>query len=198
VNSRRFTAPVPPVLQNERNSTQGTAALRDFDQAYDRSGSKAALQPCRLQCPVCPKADTTGLFMSTRPSDVHEKIIPSRHRCAVPGNRNGARLRRLRERRDRQIRLGMCRTLPASRAARRVSPPPHRPRVSRRHSSVRPDTDLLKISRVLINRGALMSAMPLIAARKRTFPNRRFVPLANIGAIRSRYTRQDQAQPSNR
>src|SRR5215472_8489003 len=75
-----------------------------------------------------------------------------------------------------EIRLGMCRTLPASRAARRVSPPPHRPRVSRRHSSVRPDTDLLKLSRVLINRGALMSAMPLIAARKRTSPEVRVVP----------------------
>ena len=39
----------------------------------------------------------------------------------------------------------MCRTLPASRAARRVSPPPHRPRVSRRVRRVRPDTDLLKL-----------------------------------------------------
>ena len=81
-----------------------------------------------------------------------------------------------------EIRLGMRRTLPASRAARRVSPPPHRPRVSRRHSSVRPDTDLLKLSRVLINRGALMSAMPLIAARKRTSPEVRVVPEAALSS----------------
>src|SRR5262249_17855058 len=25
---------------------------------------------CRLQCPVCPKADTTGRFMSTRPNAI--------------------------------------------------------------------------------------------------------------------------------
>src|SRR5262249_2131998 len=47
----------------------------------------------------------------------------------------------------------MCRTLPASRAARRVSPPPHRPRVSRRHSSVRPDTDLLKLETLTMLEG---------------------------------------------
>src|SRR5262245_15040214 len=32
----------------------------------------------------------------------NEKAAPNRYRCAVPGNRDSARLRRLRERRDRQ------------------------------------------------------------------------------------------------
>src|SRR5262245_46854338 len=40
MNSRRFTAQFPPV-PNERNSTQRTAALRDFDPAYVSSGSIA-------------------------------------------------------------------------------------------------------------------------------------------------------------
>src|SRR5262245_42063711 len=41
----------------EDHITPGPAALRDFNPAYVGSGSKAVLQPCRLQCPVCPKAD---------------------------------------------------------------------------------------------------------------------------------------------
>src|SRR5215470_3052643 len=38
MKSRRFT-PMSPVLPNERNSTQGTAALRDFDPVYVADGS---------------------------------------------------------------------------------------------------------------------------------------------------------------
>jgi hypothetical protein len=33
-----FHCPVPPVLPNERNSTQGTAALRDFEPVYVADG----------------------------------------------------------------------------------------------------------------------------------------------------------------
>jgi hypothetical protein len=33
--------PVPPVLLSKRNTTRGTAALRDFRPAYDRCGSSA-------------------------------------------------------------------------------------------------------------------------------------------------------------
>src|SRR5262245_17379729 len=40
----------------EDHITPGPAALRDFNPAYVGSGSKVALRPCRLQCPVCPKA----------------------------------------------------------------------------------------------------------------------------------------------
>jgi hypothetical protein len=37
-----FHCPVPPVLPNERNSIQGTAALRDFEQANVADGSIAS------------------------------------------------------------------------------------------------------------------------------------------------------------
>src|SRR5262249_36334651 len=40
MNSRRFT-PTSPVLPNERNSPQGTAALRDFDSVYAADGSNS-------------------------------------------------------------------------------------------------------------------------------------------------------------
>src|SRR5215813_3011686 len=34
----------------------------------DGFGSKSVIRRCRLRCPVCPKADTAGRFMSTRPN----------------------------------------------------------------------------------------------------------------------------------
>src|SRR5215831_6064020 len=37
-----FHCPVPPVLPNKRNSTRGTAALRDFNPGYHRQGVNAA------------------------------------------------------------------------------------------------------------------------------------------------------------
>jgi hypothetical protein len=43
-----------------KRAIAATAALRDFGPPYDGFGSKAALGPCQLQCPVCPKADTAG------------------------------------------------------------------------------------------------------------------------------------------
>jgi hypothetical protein len=36
-----FHCPAPPVLPNERNSTQGTVALPDFDPVYVADGSKS-------------------------------------------------------------------------------------------------------------------------------------------------------------
>src|SRR5262249_28614502 len=33
-----------------------------------RSGSDSIIRRCRLRCPVCPKADTTGRSMNTRPN----------------------------------------------------------------------------------------------------------------------------------
>src|SRR5262249_39144437 len=38
-----FHCSVPPVLSNERNSTQGTVALRDFDPVYVADGSKSVV-----------------------------------------------------------------------------------------------------------------------------------------------------------
>src|SRR5262245_22028540 len=75
---RRFL-PASPVRPTERIAhigPAGGAALRDFDQAYDRSGSKAALAPCRLQCPVCPKAD-----MAERRAEFHS--VPQPHAQAA-------------------------------------------------------------------------------------------------------------------
>src|SRR5262245_10084899 len=60
MNSRRFTASASRASARNDSTPQlrhETAALRDFDPAYDRCGSKAALVSCRLQCPVCPKGD---------------------------------------------------------------------------------------------------------------------------------------------
>src|SRR5262249_11219891 len=47
---------------------------------------------------------TARKFTSTaeRTCQYDEKATPNRYRCAVPGNRDSARLRRLRERRDRR------------------------------------------------------------------------------------------------
>src|SRR5262245_24470482 len=53
----------------EDHITPGPAALRDFNPAYVGSGSKAALQPCRLQCPVCPKADIARRSPRCHPGD---------------------------------------------------------------------------------------------------------------------------------
>jgi len=46
------------VLLNKRNSTRGAAALRDFDPAYDRSGSNSVMEVMSAARPLFPrKAD---------------------------------------------------------------------------------------------------------------------------------------------
>ena len=123
-----------------------------------------------------------------------KKDPPNRYRGAVPGNGDSARLRRLRERRDRQSppapdehnkagdHIGHvphpARITGGEEGVAASSPPPRQSPSSvssARHGS-------LKLSRVLINRGALMSAMPLIAARKRTSPEVRVVPEAALSS----------------
>src|SRR5262245_22547785 len=54
----RWARSAPPT---DRIAHLGTAAMRDFNPAYDRNGSKAVLVSCRLQCPVCPLADIIRL-----------------------------------------------------------------------------------------------------------------------------------------
>src|SRR5262245_12444636 len=60
MKSRRFTDRELPCFRQEEYHVlvrQEVAALRDFNSAHDRSGSKAALGPGPLQCPDCPKTD---------------------------------------------------------------------------------------------------------------------------------------------
>src|SRR5262249_6176973 len=45
-----FHCSVPLVLPNKRNSTQGTAGLRDFSRAYARFGARAASTKAQVVC----------------------------------------------------------------------------------------------------------------------------------------------------
>jgi hypothetical protein len=52
------------ILPTPQQALTQTAALQDFAPANDRLGSISVIRRCRLKCPVCPKADTAGRFMS--------------------------------------------------------------------------------------------------------------------------------------
>ena len=54
-----FHCPMPPVLRTERIAhlgTAGGAALRDFDPAYDRSGSESVIRWCLLNVRIAPES----------------------------------------------------------------------------------------------------------------------------------------------
>jgi hypothetical protein len=65
MKARRFTA-LPPVLSIERNSTEGAAALRDFDPVYVADGSftsegcAAGLRDMSAMPPIAPELIPPG------------------------------------------------------------------------------------------------------------------------------------------
>src|SRR5262249_17914761 len=71
-----FHCPVPPVFPNERNSTQGTAALRDFepvDGSYGPVASHRNAADARAMSALPPKAD-----IALRPAASSWRTPPSR------------------------------------------------------------------------------------------------------------------------
>jgi len=52
--------------QRERYHTSACCAA-GFNPAYVCSGSRPVIPAMSARCPVCPKADTAGRFMNTRP-----------------------------------------------------------------------------------------------------------------------------------
>src|SRR5262245_7233904 len=56
---------VPQGLRSRAKYSRSRRASQQKRAAHVRSGSKAALAPCRLQCPVCPKADNQARYSMT-------------------------------------------------------------------------------------------------------------------------------------
>jgi hypothetical protein len=76
-----FHCPVPAVLPTRKDSTprlrQETAALRDFDPAYDRSGSDSVIRRCRLDVRFAPESGRVadvGARLKSANSDIRPRL----------------------------------------------------------------------------------------------------------------------------
>ena len=73
MSSRRFTTQCLCASTEKGCTTGGPAAVRDFNPAYDRFGSKAEKLDLSIRCPFGPRKRTSDLRLMSMPPGREEK-----------------------------------------------------------------------------------------------------------------------------